>query len=344
MPPKPTGRRLSSIKKIAAKRRPSEWERVLLGQDITYSLNDLSWTAITPLSSPRWRGDAFALLQQIWVVGGYHADGTVANIEVFDPSTGTWSTVTYPFSYFGQAFVTTGNGLLYAIGGLESCQSLVTPVEEYDPSAGTITQKAALPVACYNPGTTSTPDGKIYVMGGCLPPSADPGGPPSAILNTVQIFQPQTNTWSAGTPMPMPRFQHAAVTAADGTIYVIGGFDGSTELNRVDAYDPQTDSWQTAAPMSTARRCFASVLAYNEKIYAIGGLNGDVSLSAVEVFTPASNTWTTATPLATGRWYLGAAASGTIIYACGGYMRSGPYQAGNANVTALAIVEEGIIQ
>jgi len=345
MPPKPISKRLSSIAKISGKRRLSQWERVLLGQDITYALSDLTWTITTPMSRPRWRGNAFALLQQLWVVGGYHEDGSVADIEVFDPSTSLWSSIPYPFSYFGQAFVSTSNGLLYAVGGLESCQSLVSPVEEYNPATGLVTQKAALPTPCYNPGIASTPDGKIYVMGGCLPPtSSDPGGPPSAILNTVQIFNPQANTWSVGAPMPSPRFQHSAVTATDGRIYAIGGFDCQTELNRVDIYSPQTNSWQAAATMPTARRHFASVLAYNEKIYAIGGLKGDASLTTVEVFTPASNTWTSSTPLAAGRWYLGAAALGTKLYACGGYMRSGPYQPDNANVSALALVEEGTIQ
>lgn len=77
--------------------------------------------------------------QKIWVVGGYRTDGYVDDIEVYDPATGTWSTIPYPFTYFGQAFVTTTNGMLYAVGGLSGCQTLAAPVEEYNPSTGAIT-------------------------------------------------------------------------------------------------------------------------------------------------------------------------------------------------------------
>lgn len=345
MPPKPIPKtaRLSSITDITGKKRLSMWERTLLGLDVKLSRNNLIWTTTTPLCFAQWRVSVFSLQEKIWVVGGYRSDGYVDDIEVFDPAAGTWSTIPYPFTYFGQAFVATANGMLYAVGGLSGCQTLASPVEEYNPSTGTITQKAALPTPCHDPGITSTADGKIYVMGGCLPPSSDPGGPPSAILTTVQIYDPGTNTWSTGNAMPVPRHQFSAVPAPNGNIYIIGGTDGNTELNRVDVYNPQTNSWQAASPMSTARRCLASVLGADGKIYAIGGLAGDASLKTVEVFDLANNTWTSSTPLSVGRWYHGAAALGNKIYACGGYMRVGPYQAGNANVYSLDSVEEGTI-
>jgi hypothetical protein len=344
MPPRPIRRRLDSIAKIAGKRRLSQWERVLLGQDVTYALGDIVWTTTTPMSFPRWSGTAFVLQQKIWIVGGFRQDGSAADIEIFDPLTSLWTSIPYPFSFIGQAFVTTSNGLLYAIGGLASCQTLASMVEEFNPVTGMTTQKAPLPTLCYDPGIASTPDGKIYVFGGCQPPVTDPGGPPSAILDRVQVFDPQANVWSSGTPMPSPRHQPSATTATDGKIFVMGGFAGSAELNRVDVYIPQTNSWQAAAPMPTARRCFASVLATDGKIYAIGGLNGETSLATVETFNPASNTWKSSTSLTVGRWYLAAAALGTKLYVGGGFMRSGPYQPDNANVSALAIVEEGTIQ
>jgi hypothetical protein len=297
---------------------------------------------VTPLSHQRRLVDAFALQQKLWVVGGYNEDGSLADIEVLDPATGTWSTIPYPFTYFGQAFVTTSNGELYAVVGLESCQSLVTPVEKYDASTGVVTLRAPMPVAAYKPGIASTSTGRIYVMGGCLPPSVSPGGPPSAILTAVQVYDTQTDTWSTGPSMSIPRYQFPAVTAPDGRIYAFGGTDGNQELQRVDVFDPKSNSWQPAAPMPTARRCLAATLAPNNKIYVVGGLAGDAGLATVEIYDLATNTWTTGTPLSEGRWYLGAAAVGSTIYTCGGLERNGPYQAGNANVSALASVEATI--
>src|ERR1019366_2855893 len=100
----------------------------------------------------------------------------------------------------------TSNGELYAVGGLESCQSLVTPVEKYDASTGVVTLKAPMPVAAYKPGIASTSTGRIYVMGGCLPPSVSPGGPPSAVLTAVQVYDTQSDTWTTGTPLTEGRW------------------------------------------------------------------------------------------------------------------------------------------
>lgn len=341
---KPARKPFASIVEIVGKRRPTGWEQIVLGVDIKRpSRSRLMWNSIGSLSQPRWGVSAFALQQKIWVVGGYCEDGSVADIEVLDPATNTWSTNAYPFTAFGQAFVATPSGMIFAVGGLESCQSQVTSVEEYNPSTGAVTPKAPVPTASYAPGAASTADGRIYVMGGCLPPSADPGGPPAAILPTVQIYDPQTNTWSSGRSMPVPRYQFPAITAPDGKIYAIGGTDGEREWNRVDVYDPQTDSWVQAAPMPTARRCLAAVWAVNNTIYALGGLSGVSSLATVEIYDLTSSTWTSGTPLGVGRWYLAAAALGSKIYSCGGYQRIGPYQPGNANVNAVATVEESSI-
>ena len=344
MPPKPVHKPPASIREIIGKRRPTRWEQLLLGVDGKKSPRPrLRWSSIGSLSRPRWGASAFALQQTIWVVGGHHEDGSVAGIEVLDPATDGWSTIAYPFTAFGQAFVTTPNGMLFAVGGLQSCQSLVASVEEYNPSTGTVTPKAPVPTASYAPGIASTADGKIYVMGGCLPPSVDPGGPPAAILTAVQIYDQQTNTWSSGASMPVPRYQFPAVAAPNGKIYAIGGTDGATELNRVDVYDPQTNAWTQAAPMPTARRCLAAALAFNNTIYTLGGLSGTASLATVEIYDLAGNTWTSGASLGVGRWYLAAAALGSSIYSCGGYERIGPYQPDNANVNALATVEQSSI-
>jgi N-acetylneuraminic acid mutarotase len=282
-------------------------------------------------------------MNKIWVLGGFHDDGSPADIEVFDPISGVWSVIPYPFSHSGPAF-TVSNGLIYAVGGLQSCQVLVTAVEEYDPVSGTLKQLQPIPIACHAPGICSTGNGKIYVMGGCTPPTADPGGPQGSILNTVQIYDPSTNSWGTGAPMSISRYQFCAVPAPNGNIYAIGGFDGHSELSRLDIYKPAANTWQALnAPMPTPRRCLASVLASDGKIYAIGGLGAGSSLATVEVFDPVSITWTTGFPLASGRWYLGAACSKNKIFALGGLMRTGPYQPDNANVSVLATVEQGTI-
>ena len=71
------------------------------------------------------------------------------------------------------------------------------------------------------------------------------------VLNTTQIYDIATNTWTMGAPMPDAAgryFPAAAYDAANGKIYVIGGFDGATfsEQSQTWEYDPVANTWNTS--------------------------------------------------------------------------------------------------
>ncbi len=51
--------------------------------------------------------------------------------------------------------------------------------------------------------------------------------------NTVEAYDPTTNTWTTKAPMPTPR-SHMAAGVVNDIIYVVGGSDGSTDLATVD--------------------------------------------------------------------------------------------------------------
>jgi len=113
-------------------------------------------------------------------------------------------------------------------------------------------------------------DGKIYVFGGREWIAADKGAP---FLDTVEVYDPKTDTWSKRSPMPEPRNAHAAVLAADGKIYVIGGSKAyrDTPLKTVLIYDPVKDSWSKGPDMNVPRSLVSAVATPDGKIYAIGG-------------------------------------------------------------------------
>jgi len=156
----------------------------------------------------------------------------------------------------------------------------------------------------------ATVDGKIYAIGGLDFISGN-------LLNTVEVYDPSSNSWSNATSMPTARAYIAAV-AVNGKIYAIGGSNGSP-INTVEAYDPSSNSWTTLAPMPTAREALA-VAAVNGKIYAIGGFNLSSGwLNTAEVYDPSSNSWSTAASMPTARFQLAAAAVNGKIYAIGGF-------------------------
>lgn len=74
-------------------------------------------------------------------------------------------------------------------------------------------------------------------------------------LNTVEIYDFATNSWTNGTPMPTPRGYLAVVAGTDGNVYAIGGTDGQQPLTTVEVYNPSKNSWSVSCmPLAGATR------------------------------------------------------------------------------------------
>jgi N-acetylneuraminic acid mutarotase len=261
----------------------------------------------------------------IYAIGGVdpatgHGDNTVV---VDDPATNLWFTaVPMHILREGLAAAAGPDGRIYAIGGLQhgdlDSGFPTGAVEVYDPSTGDDWSPAAdMPTARYYLAAAAAADGRIYAIGG------HEGG--SLGVDTVEIYDPATNSWSTAAPMPTARSALAVTAGADGRIYAIGGVaegvGGSVSLkNTVEVYDPVTNSWSTAAPMPTARDGMTAAAGPDGRIYVMGGEKDDLTgLTTVEVYDPATNSWSAGAPMPTGRYFL-ATATGADgrIYAIGG--------------------------
>jgi hypothetical protein len=75
------------------------------------------------------------------------------------------------------------------------------------------------------------------IGGGC----ASDGGPMHN-HESVEIFDPNLNTWTAGPNMAYARFT-TACAALGGALYVGGGFNGTQYLNSVEMLDPRVGKW-----------------------------------------------------------------------------------------------------
>lgn len=118
-----------------------------------------------------------------------------------------------------------------------------------------------------------TADGRIYAIGG-----ADGVGSPLSQSFPVEVYDPSTDTWTSGAPLPTPRCG-LGTGALDGKIYAIGGrasVSGSAHYATVEVYDPATDSWSRKTDMPRAQAWFnvPSVRALDGRIYVLGGMVG----------------------------------------------------------------------
>ena len=126
---------------------------------------------------------------------------------------------------------------------------------------------------------------------------------PDAYLDTVEIYDPATDSWRTGEPMPMGRIG-SAVSVIDDEIYMAGGYfwDGTQSgfLDRLDKFDPSSGTWVELAPMPTSRSLAAGAV-LDGKFFVIGGWRstkkGQGILDAVEVFDPVSETWSARAPI-----------------------------------------------
>ena len=150
---------------------------------------------------------------------------------------------------------------LYAITGFNAAPDYSTANERFNGTSWTALAPIPVPHAQSRGTAVGT---NIYVPGGFN--SVSFGGP----LDTMQIYNTATNTWSAGMVLPAARSGVATATF-NGLVYVIGGYNPTgTGHNEVYIYNPGTNSYTTGALMPAGQGNMAGVL-FNGEIYVVGG-------------------------------------------------------------------------
>ncbi len=87
-------------------------------------------------------------------------------------------------------------------------------------------------------------EGKIYVFGG-----RDGGD----ILDSVEIYDPLSDTWTDGAPTPALLWRSRAIAWGD-SIYLVGGYEPNGAVHmRIDAYHPASDSWAAYDPADATK-------------------------------------------------------------------------------------------
>lgn len=259
----------------------------------------------------------------------------------YDPATDKWTKKKPMALPAHHVAFTELNGKFYAFGGFvppNSGPPAWVPINnawEYDPANDT--WKALAPMSTKRgSAVAATANGKIYVIGGAAvhPGSSEPAlqpARPHRSVDTVEEYDPKTNTWSERSSMPTAR-NHAAVGVVNNKIYVIGGRLGgafiftASNTNVVEEYDPATDQWGLVKARMPTERSGGAWGVYNERIYVAGGEHQDghlmAAFRALEAYDPATNSWAELPMMPIPRHGLAGAVVGGRLYLASGDIQS----------------------
>jgi len=150
--------------------------------------------------------------------------------------------------------------------------------------------------------------GLIYVIGGVDRNNA-------MALASMEIYDPATNSWSIGAPLPNATMGAAGTKGLDGTVYVISG--AGPGQNSIQAYNPITNTWTLKTDIPRSVWAADAATGEDGNIYVIGGSGGS---DLVQVYNPTSDAWGLGSSMPTPRVGLGVIkGEDGLIYAIGGY-------------------------
>ncbi len=168
---------------------------------------------------------------------------------------------------------------------------------------------APLPAARQEVGVAAL-GGRVYVVGGFNAAGQS--------VNTVERYNPASNSWEGVAPLPAPMpLNHVGAAAVGGGLFVLGGLrQNFTSVASVYRYDPGSNQWTPRTNMPTARGAMG-VAVIGDLIYAAGGLPAANNRDFAS-YNTVLNQWTPLPLMPTGRDHLAAAAVSGKFYAISG--------------------------
>jgi Kelch motif protein len=247
-----------------------------------FDITSNEWSIAPPLPTPLDHTAAATDGSRIYVVGGF--SGTEPRREpsdrlfIYDPKTNEWqegNRMSEPRAALTADFI---NGLLYAVGGINSAHIPVTTNEVYDPVSNSWSETTSMPTPRHH-HVSAVVNGELYIIGGRILTDAQESNLTNfsdmlTNLNDNEKFDPVNKTWSIQEQMPTKRSGMAAeVYPVNGNIYVFGGENLTGAYNVTEIYDTKANKWSSGPDMPTPRLALEAV-AIDNQIYILGGRNG----------------------------------------------------------------------
>ncbi|HEY3357864.1 MAG TPA: hypothetical protein VGQ83_31725, partial [Polyangia bacterium] len=244
------------------------------------------WHGLTPLPTARSRHTLVAVNNYLFALGGW--DGATRLNQVLraqvssDGQIGPWTTLTAAWSpRMGHASVAFNN-FVYVAGGDAGSVVNEAWVGTVDASGAVAWAPSAAFTTARSFAALALASGRLYLTGGITSSGAANDYAQRATINATDG---SLSGWSFETNLPGVRGRHTSV-AANGTLYVLGGWSGTSYLGDVIKVPINADgslgaSWTGTAGLTAPRAGHASVAA-GGYLQTVGGTDSVYPLRDVQ--------------------------------------------------------------
>jgi N-acetylneuraminic acid mutarotase len=261
------------------------------------------WSSAGAMHVPRDSHTATLLLSGKVLVAGLRTNTDVydagAREDLYDPTTGTWSTtgaMSSPRGYHTATLLPDGR-VLVAGGSASAAQSTA---ELYDPTTGAWSPTGSMMVRHQQHVAVLLPNGTVLVAGGY--------SSSVTVTNAAEVFDPATGSWTATGSMLSPRRVFSGTLLPNGKVLVAGGFGPQTNgglhypYASAELYDPATGTWAQTGAMTSPRAQGATLLLSNGKVLMASGYGAsNLPTATSELYDFASGTWTASSQMVKSR-------------------------------------------
>ena len=276
-----------------------------------FAASSASWKTGAPLPLARGEVTASRVGSEIFVVGGFMADGrNSARADAYSPARDGWRQVADLPVTVDHATSAGYRGRLYVAGGYAADRSRLRTMFSF--ANGSWTRLPPMPEERAAAGAAVV-GGKLYIVGGVTAGAA--GG--RALARRALVYDIAHRKWRS-IPGPTPR-EHLGVTALGGRIYAVGGrlAGADTNLALLESYVPGAKKWRRLRPVPS-RRGGTAVAGLGHWLVSAGGETPTLTIRTVYRYDVRARRWSRLPNLPTPRHGLGVVGFGTRVYVLAG--------------------------